>query len=185
VCGAGQMGLQITAVARRRGVTVIVSEPEAARRELARAFGAAHVIDPASQDVVRQVRGLTDGRGADAVILAVAVETLVNQALEMTRPLGRVVLFAGFERPARVEIDPNLVHYGEITLVGSEWIGTAPFHRPELYQQAVNLIAQGAVPVAWLITGRYPLDHIHEAFVAAAERRSLKVVVHTHTGGSG
>ena len=178
VCGAGQMGLQMTAVAWQQGARVVVSEPVALRREFAREFGAEAVIDPTSQDVVEQVLNFTNGHGADAVIVAIGLPPLVNQALEMTRPLGRVVLFAGFERPAKAEIDPNLIHYKEIALLGSEWIGTPPHHRPELYQQAIDLIAEGAVPVKRLITGQFRLDQIEEAFAAAADRRSLKVVIY-------
>jgi L-iditol 2-dehydrogenase len=177
VLGAGQMGLQLVAVARHYGAQVIVSEPVAMRRELAREFGAAYLIDPAKQDVVRQVREFTDGRGADVVIVAIGMPSLVNQSLEMARPGGRVVLFAGFERPARVELDPNLIHYNEIVVTGSEWLGIPPHHRPELYQQAIDFITQGIVPVERLITGRFPLEQIDKAFAMAADLQSLKIIV--------
>jgi L-iditol 2-dehydrogenase len=88
-----------------------------------------------------------------------------------------VVLFAGFERPAKVAFDPNLIHYHEVVLTGSEWIGLPPHHRPELYQQAIDLIAGGIIPVGRLITGRFKLAQIEAAFKAAADRRSLKVIV--------
>lgn len=180
VLGAGQMGLQLVAVARHYGAQVIVSEPVAMRRELAQDYGAALLIDPSKQDVVSQVREFTAGQGADVVIMAIGIPSLVNQSLEMVRLGGRVVLFAGFERPARAEIDPNLIHYNEIMITGSEWIGTPPHHRSELYQQAVDFIAQGIVPVERLITDRFPLEQIEKAFAVAANLNSLKVVIQTH-----
>jgi L-iditol 2-dehydrogenase len=178
------MGLQLTAVARWRGAHVMVSEPDDWRRGLAREFGAAHVINPSSQDAVEAVLEFTGGRGADAIILATGVQLLLNQALHMARQSGRVVLFAGFERPARVEIDPNLLHYKELVVTGSYWIGNPPHHHPELYQQAVDLIAQGVVPVKRLITSIYSLEQITQAFEAAADRRSLKVIVHMNGGNA-
>jgi L-iditol 2-dehydrogenase len=182
IYGAGQMGLQLIGVCREAGADVIVSEPLPARRELAGTFGATHLLDPARHDIEGEVLQLTGGQGADVVIIAIGLPSLVNQALKICRPLGRVVLFAGFERPARVEIDPNLIHYKEIVLTGSEWIGTPPHHRPELYQQAIDMIAGGTIPVARLVTHRFPLGRIQEAFQAAADHHSLKVVVHMTSG---
>lgn len=181
ICGAGQMGLQLTAVAHHLGARVAVSEPLEQRRRLAGEFGAEQLIDPSQQDVVEQTLAFTAGRGADAVIVAIGIPSLVNEALRMARPRGRVILFAGFERPAKVELDPNLIHYHEIILTGSEWIGTQPYHRPELYQQAVDLIAAGVVPVERLISGRFPLDQIEPAFVTAADHRSLKVILESQS----
>jgi L-iditol 2-dehydrogenase len=182
ILGAGQMGLQLTGVCHAAGARVIVSEPLATRRALAAEFGASQLLDPTRDNVESEVLHLTDGEGADVVIIAIGLPSLVNQSLHICRPLGRVILFAGFERPARVEIDPNLIHYKEIVLTGSEWIGTPPHHRPELYQQAIDMIARGTVPVARLITHRFPLGQIQEAFQAAADHHSLKVVVHMTPG---
>lgn len=177
VCGAGQMGLQLVAVAKWLGAHVLVSEPQELRRALAREWGADHVLDPNQQEVIRAVRALTEGRGADVVILAIGIPSLVNDALAMVRARGRVVLFAGFARPAKVEIDPNRLHYDEIVLTGSEWIGAPPHHQPLWYQQAVDLIAQKIIPVDKLITHRFTLEEIAHAFAKAADPRALKVIV--------
>lgn len=177
IFGAGQMGLQLAAVAKRQGARVIVSEPMASRREYARRFGADVVFDPSVQDVVEEARAQGNGDGVDCAILSVGVPSLVNQALEIVRPLGRVVLFAGFERPAAAQIDPNLIHYKELIVVGSEWIGTPPYHRAELYQQAIDLIANGSIPVGDLIASRFPLERIQEAFAAAQDPTVYKVIV--------
>ncbi len=177
ICGVGQMGLQLVAVASSCGARVVASEPIAARRERAREFGAESLIDPTRQDVVAEVRALTDGKGAHAVIVAVGIPALINHALQMTRALGRVVLFAGFELPTRAEIDANLIHYHEIVLTGSEWIGTPPQHRPELYQEAIDLIGHKQIPVQRLITERFELAHIERAFAAAANPNSLKIII--------
>ncbi len=177
VCGAGQMGLQVTALARARGARVITSEPRADRRRLALDFGATVTIDPLFHDLVGEVGQLTGGTGADSIILCIGVPSLVNEALMTTRDMGRVVLFAGFERPAVAQIDPNLIHYKELVVTGSEWFGVPPNHRPELYQQAIDLIAQGSVPVKRLISHRFRLEEIGEAFSTVASSSALKVVI--------
>jgi len=177
IIGAGQMGLQLTAVAALQGATVIVSEPQPLRREMALEFGATHTIDPKSNDVLKEVMALTGGQGVQSVIVSIGDPSLVNLALEMLANRGRAVLFGGFPRPARADFDPNLIHYKELTLTGSEWIGVPPHHRPELYQSAVNLIAEQKVPVKRLITACFPFSRIHEAFDAALDPSSLKIIV--------
>ena len=177
ICGAGQMGLQMVALAHHYGARVIVSEPVAMRRELAAEFGAAHLIDPTQEDAVKTVKELTNDEGADVVILTIGLPELVNHILQMARPLGRVVMFAGFERPAKVEIDPNIIHYNELVLTGSYWLSPPPYHRPQIYQQAVDFIAKGIVPVERLMTKHFRLEQLHEAFAAASDGRSLKIII--------
>lgn len=177
ILGAGQMGLQIAALACARGAQVIVSEPRAERRQLALELGATTTIDPSSQELVDEINRLTGGAGADAVILAIGIPALVNQAFRAVRKLGRIVLFAGFNRPAVAQIDPNLIHYKEMVVVGSHWFGVPPRHRPELYQQAIDRIADGTVPVKRFITHRFQLDDINQAFAAAATSGAMKVLI--------
>ena len=102
---------------------------------------------------------------------------LVGPALEVAGPGGRVVLFAGFgDRPQAV-VDLNRLHYEEIVLVGSEWIGAPPNQRRERYGEALDLLVSGVVPVERLVTARCGLDGIEDAFEAQRERRGLKTIL--------
>lgn len=111
------------------------------------------------------------------VVVTVGIGALVREALRLVAPRGRVVLFAGFPSQASVVIDPNEFHYGELSLTGSYWIGTAGDRNFDLYPEAASLIAGGSVPVEQLITRRFSLDEIEEAFLVMEERQCLKAMV--------
>jgi L-iditol 2-dehydrogenase len=165
VVGAGQMGLQIILAASLTGASVVAVDPLAERRELAVAFGAAEATDECP-----------DGE-ADVVILAVGDPDLVAPALRATGTGGRVILFAGFGGRGDALVDLNRVHYEEISVVGSEWIGTPPHTRHERYRQAHELLASGAAPLEQLVTARCGLAGITAAYEAQRARRGLKTIV--------
>jgi threonine dehydrogenase-like Zn-dependent dehydrogenase len=114
------MGLIHLVVARALGANVIASEPDEERRAGARALGAAAVIDPMTQDVPKTVKGLTNGDGADAAAVTTGAVPAVTPALNAVRKQGIVNLFGGFPPNSILELDPNLIHYNEIVLTGSQ-----------------------------------------------------------------
>jgi len=171
VLGAGQMGLQLVAAAAVAGADVLVAEPLAERRALAREFGAREVV---GADDWRQAAA---GFAPTVAILSIGDPGLVMPLVEAVEPGGRVVLFAGFGDRASVVLDLNRIHYREVAVVGSEWIGTPPNARPERYAEAAALLRSGRVPVERLVTGRCGLNGLGEAFAAVEERRGLKTVL--------
>jgi len=177
ILGAGQMALLHVVVAKLMGASVIVSEPLPSRRALALEFGADVVVDPAQEDVVARIREETGGAGADAVIVLVGSVALVTEALKMAASRCRVVLFAGFPEEAKVTFDPGLIHYNELCLVGSEWVGVHGSEDLSLYGQAVALISDGRVPVGRLVTARFPLNKILNAFEMVERQDGLKMII--------
>ncbi len=177
VLGAGPIGCLHTIVARRRGARVILSEPSRIRRELVQwkltgALQPLMILDPLQEDVVAQVRALTDDRGADIVICANPVAATVTQAVEMVRKAGKVALFGGLPRvDPRVTVDGNRIHYGEILLVG------AFSYHPVHHALALEFLANGGISGEAVITHRFPLAQVAEAFDVAAGGQALKVVV--------
>jgi len=167
VVGAGQMGLQLVLIASLAGAHVVAVDPLAERRKAALAFGAENAVD---------AKGWTDG-AADVVVLTVGDAALVAPALAAAAPGGRVILFAGFAEPAEALVDLNRIHYEEIALVGSEWIGTPPNERPEHYRQAHDLLASGAAPLERLVSVRCGFDGIEAAYEAQRTRTGLKAVL--------
>jgi L-iditol 2-dehydrogenase len=151
VIAAGSMGLKIIAAAARIGARVLAVEPVEPRRRLALDFGAERAVDAVGWQA--EAERWSEGRGVDAVILTIGEGALVMPAIAACRPGARVVLFAGFGKRAEVTIDLNLLHYREIALIGSEWVGTPPNQRRERYDQAAELIISGAIPVDRLVTG--------------------------------
>src|SRR5581483_949312 len=118
VVGQGPIGIILAVLARRRGARVITSDLFPQRHTISKAFGLEENIDASSQDTVATIKGLTEGRGADAVILAVAGNGLIRPAMDATRPGGRVLLFAQTQH-GEATIDPAAVCVDEKNLLGS------------------------------------------------------------------
>jgi len=171
ILGAGPMGLMHLLLGRALGAgPIIVSEPVAERRALAARWGADIVLDPAVDDVRGAVMSAT-GDGADAVIVSVGIGEMVSPALSLVRPQGIVNLFAGFPKGAPpVPFDPNLVHYGEVVLTGSQNATT------DQYRRTVQLLGQ--VPhMEELLTNRYPIEQAPEAYASRLTLTGLKSLV--------
>ena len=175
VIGLGAMGVQLVAVAARAGADVLAVEPRPERRALAVRFGATAAAEPA--DWRAAAAALWDGAGPDVVIVAVARAALAAEALAACAPGGRVVLFAGFGDDGVAAVDLNRIHYQEIALVGSEWVGTPPHQRLEHYAAAHDLLASGELELEQLVSDRTGLDGLEAALHAVRDQRSLKTVL--------
>ena len=173
VVAAGSMGLQMIAVASQLGARVTAVEPKSERRELARRFGATEAIE--SDRWPERVRAGADG-APRAVIVCAGDPKLVPQAIEAVATGGRVVLFAGFGDRSTTPVDLNAIHYREIELVGSEWIGAPPNQRRERYGQAAEIIASGSLPLEELVSARCSFDDLEDALLGRSELRVLKTV---------
>jgi L-iditol 2-dehydrogenase len=172
IVGAGPIGLLHLQVARSRGARVIVSDPLASRLEKARELGAHDTIDAGATDAVARVKELTGGRGADAVIVAVGGAGPIRQGLDMAAINGWVNAFAGTYPAAEMHVDPNLIHYRQLRFTGSH--DFTPHH----FTTALKLIEHGIIRVAPLISHRFALDDVREAFETTANRTGLKSMVH-------
>jgi len=171
IVGAGPIGLLHLQLAKNRGARVMVSDPLAARLEVAKGLGAHDVIDASAADPVARVKELTEGRGADAVIVAVGAEEPSRQALEMAAINGRVNFFAGAYPDTAFPFGTNLVHYKQMHVTGSHDF------TPHNFSTALKLIAYGIVDVERLISHRFELEGVKDALETAAGRGGLKSMV--------
>jgi L-iditol 2-dehydrogenase len=165
VVGGGQMGLQMVACAARAGARVSVAEPDQHRRVLAAEFGAG--------ETVAEISGA--GR-ADVVVLTVGAAGLVQPCVDACADGGRIVLFAGFGDVNEATIDVNRIHYREISIVGSEWIGRPPHTRHERYAEALELLV-GGLELERLVELTVGLDGIRDAFAAMQARTIMKAML--------
>ena len=174
IVGAGPLGLLHAELARARGASrVIVTQRSRRRQELARRFPVDEVVDASGGDQVQQVRELTDGEGADVVIVAAADPVVQGRALEMARKAGVVSLFAGLPGDlAHITVNSRLIHYGEIRLVGAS--DSTPRH----LALALDLLAAGRIHGEKLITHRLPLTDILEGYELVRSRQALKVLIY-------
>jgi L-iditol 2-dehydrogenase len=172
VIGQGPIGIILAALVQRAGATVVTSDLYPQRLKIAENYGLRHAVNASVSDPIERVRELTDGRGADAVILATAGNSLIKPAIDAARPGGRVMLFAQTQR-SEVAIDPAAVCVDEKTLLGSYSASV------DLQQENVRLVFSGELDFARLITHRFPLRQAVEALQLASHPgpESLKVVV--------
>jgi L-iditol 2-dehydrogenase len=178
VVGAGPIGCLHVRLARARGAArVLLIELNRRRLELAAGLVAPdEVIGAEGADTVAAVRQLTGGRGADVIIVAAGSGRAQEDALAMAARRGTVSFFGGLpkDRPT-ITCDANIVHYREVGIAGAN--GSSPGHN----QQALQLIASGAVPVADLITHRLPLEQAIEGIHAVTRGEAIKVTVEPST----
>jgi (R,R)-butanediol dehydrogenase/meso-butanediol dehydrogenase/diacetyl reductase len=161
VLGAGPIGLAITLWARHCGAgEVIVSERAAGRRALAERLGATRVVDPEREDLAA-VLAHSAPEGADVVFEAVGAPGLIQQALERVRFRGRVVV-------AGVCITPDTFQPGPAVLKEAALHFVLAYEKRD-FERTVELLEQGRIEPAALVTDRIGLDAVPAAF-AALER---------------
>ena len=172
VLGAGPIGLLHATLARRGGAAhVLVSDPSGPRRETALRLGATHVVDPLSEDLDGVVKQLTSGRGADVVVICIGRGELFVDALGLVRKGGQVNAFAGFKAGGSVNVDPNLIHYGEIHVTGTS------NSRRDHGEAAMRLLESGAIDADEIVTHVFVLDQVVEAIEFSASGSGVKVAV--------
>lgn len=171
VVGAGQIGLMHVQLARHLGGRVIACDLIEARLEKAKALGASDVINVSEADAVEAVQDLTEGRGANTVIVAVGTSKAAEMGIAMAGICGTVNFFAGFYPPQTMNIDPNVIHYKQLNVTGSHDF------TPHDFTSALKLIAHGTVNVKALISHRLPLDEIKPGFDTVAEQSGIKVMI--------
>ena len=171
--GQGPIGLLLMLLARREGCSVLVSDPIEERLQLAARLGADSGFNPRLVNVAEAVKPWTEGRGVDAVLVAAPSPALVQEALEAVRPGGRVLLFAQTSRKDRLDLPAAAVCVDEKQILGSYSADV------DLQEESARLVFEDRLPVAELITHRFPLERIEEAIGLATRPRpdSLKILV--------
>ncbi len=172
VIGQGPVGMLLMLLARRAGARVFTTDPMAERRAVSERLGAAATFDPLACSVAEEVRKLTAGRGADAVLVAVPLPAAVSEALAIARPGGRVLLFAQNDPHMKIEFAAADIGVEEKEILGSY---SAALDRQE---ESANLVFSRALPVSALITHRFSLEEFGAALsLAARPNNSLKILV--------
>jgi L-iditol 2-dehydrogenase len=173
VAGCGPIGLQLQMVTKLTGARIYSSDPMPERRGKSLALGATESFDPTNGKLVQEVKARTEGRGADAVLVAVAHPAVVEEALAAARPGGRVLLFAANDPVTRITFPASAVGIDEKEILGSYSAAV------DIQQEAADLVLQKKLPVIEIVTHRFPLARIQEGLELAANptAESLKVVI--------
>jgi L-iditol 2-dehydrogenase len=170
--GQGPIGIMLSVLARRVGARLITSDLYPQRLKIGAGYGLELTIDASRENVVERARDLTEGRGADAVILAVGGNTLIRTAMDAARAGGRVLLFAQTQHGEAV-IDPAAVCVDEKALLGSYSASI------DMQEQAAGFVMNREMDLEGLISHRFPLKQSNAALDLAAHPQpsSMKVLI--------
>jgi len=174
VIGAGAIGLMHAVLAKHAGPRrVIAVETDPQRLRQAAEFGCDVLLNPSEQDFSDRLSEATDGEGADVVIVAAGSAEAQRQAILSAGVGGRIVFFAGLPPgQGEVGLNTNLIHYRELSVVGS-YAST-----PHEMERALELVQSHSLQLEKLITHRFSLEKAAEAFQVASSKVGLKVAVH-------
>ena len=176
VVGAGGVGLSSVMGAALVGAhPIIVADTLDSKLRIAMEFGATHSVNAESENLVDAVEGLTGGEGVDYSFEAIGNTTAMADSFRALRRGGVATAVGIAPAGAKVSIDAGELVYQEKTLQGS-YYGSAHFQAdiPRLLQ----LYRAGKLPIERLISRRYRLDDVNEAFdalIAGEVARSVLV----------
>ena len=173
ILGQGPIGLLFTMLVKRSGATMLATDTMPHRRELASRLGAVAAVDPRDPSLAERILDMTNGRGADAVIVAASAPGIVEQAIRYSRPGSKLLLFAQTSHQERIEVSGADICVGERLLFGSYSASV------DLQKRSADLVFSGELPVEDLISHRFPLNEIRAAIDLALhpEPKSLKIIV--------
>ncbi len=170
IIGAGPMGLMHLKMAKHHGCEVMIADLLAERLALAGTMGADHLINSGQKDLKDEVMRLTDGRGADAVIISLGIPQVIEDNIKLTAKGGVCNIFGG-PPPSEITIDPRWLHYQEITLTGT-FAST-----PEDFRQCLGFIENREIVVSDLLSHRFTLDTFLDAVEKAKNQEMVRGIV--------
>jgi L-iditol 2-dehydrogenase len=168
VLGMGTLGLLAVQVLVAQGVRTLGVSRSTRRHDVARAVGAMAVATTEAEAHVEAARTLSGREGVDLVVETAGTAEAVEQAVAMARPGGRIVLTGLPHEPSAVNF--FFVVRRELAILGSM------IYQDE-FPEAIRLLASGAVRAERLLTHRFDLAAIGEAFAAHRSPDSIKVLV--------
>ena len=180
VIGQGPIGLMWAALARRTGARVLTSDLYPERHAIAARFGLRNPIHAGTENVIERVLEETEGRDADAVVLAVGGNALIKTAVAAARPGGKVMLFAQTQH-GEATFDPGAVCVDEKTLLGS-YSSSFP-----ILDEVTDLVFNGyrnGFDLTQLISHRFPIEQSVAAIEIASHPQadSMKIMIEPGSG---
>jgi len=165
IIGDGPIGLSFLQLVKRMGASYVVTAGRRpSRRKLSKKMGADLAIDVTTIGLENQLDELFD-----IVIIANSNPVSVSQAINLTRSGGHILLFSGYTYETKIEVDPNILHYRELQIHGSIDATVKDFNK------AVQLLPY--LKMDQLISAKFPLDQIKDAFQFAKNNDVIKVVI--------
>jgi len=170
IIGAGPMGLMHLKTAKYHGCEVMIADLIEERLSLAGTVGADYVINSGQVELKDEVMRLTNGRGADAVIISLGIPQVIEENMKLTAKGGVCNIFGG-PPASEIKLDPRWLHYQEITLTGT--FASTPKH----FRQCLRLIRDKKIIVSDLLSHRFTLDSFLDAVEKAKNQEMVRGIV--------
>ncbi|WP_040978638.1 zinc-dependent dehydrogenase [Oceanobacillus jeddahense] len=172
IIGAGPIGIMHAMLAKISGAAnVFISNRSTNRLEMAKEIDNSFITIPNS-DLKREIDLQTNGEGVDVCITACSSADAQTLSLELVKLNGRISFFGGLPKgKEKVELDTNLIHYKQLTILGTTKASN------EQFRKTLHFISSGLLDVKKLTTGKYHLNDIHDAFEEAMSGKGLKTVI--------
>lgn len=171
--GAGPIGLLLSAILKAKGLTVIISELSAKRKEKAREAGVAdYILDPSEVDVVTEVMKITQGQGADVAFECSSVNKVLDTLVAAMKPAGVLVIVSIWSHPATVNVHSVVMKELDIR-------GTIAYVND--HQATIKLVEDGKINLEPFITQRIQLDDlVSQGFETLIHNNesAVKIIVH-------
>jgi Zn-dependent alcohol dehydrogenase len=181
VLGCGGVGLNVVqGAAIAKAATIIASDLQAAKLDLAIHLGATHAIDPSADDITTLVAELTDGKMADYVFIATGAPAALASAAQLVGTMGAIVVVGMPATGVSGHFDPGALAARNQRILGSK-MGTSVIARdiPAL----IAKYQDGKLELDGLVSRTFPLDDINEAMDEVRSGAALRnVIVFDHGG---
>jgi alcohol dehydrogenase len=177
VYAQGPIGLSATAGARLMGASLVIGvDSNPVRLEMAKKMGADVVIDFTQEDPVAKVKELTDGRGADVAIEALGMQETFENCLKSVRPAGVVSSLGVYGDKVTVPLEGFVYGIGDIDIRSTLCPGGK-----ERMRALMSMVEAGRLDLGQLVTHRFDLDQIEEAYPLFSNQEDgvLKVAITT------
>ncbi len=173
VIGLGVMGMMHILLAPHYGAGKIIgTDMVDFRLEKARELGTDAIVNVSEESLKEAILTLTDGRGADTVIVGPNSIRAMNSGLQCGAPGGTVVFFTPAKPAEKLTIDPSYLYFRDINIVTSYSCG------PDDTRKSLEFIEKGIVSAQKLVTHRFSIDETELAYRTVAQAwDSLKVLI--------
>jgi len=173
IVGSGPMGALHLQVNRRAGARrIFIADIVESRLELLKKFKPDVIINTRKHDLVETVMEQTGGRGVDVVITACPAPDVQQQAVELAAKMGRINLFGGLPKgKEHVPMNTNRIHYNSIIVTGTTGASISQ------HERAMRFIEGGQIDTKSVISKKFSVSRIGEAFEFAMSGKGLKTII--------
>lgn len=173
IVGCGPLGYFHIQLAKIKGCTnIICIDLDQHRLNLAKQVGADHIFSPKEVDLKEAIFKVTDGIGANVIMIAAPDPQVVQHSLDWVAPRGRINIFGGMPQDHKgASFNLNKIHYQEITIQGTS--DSTPKH----LHQAMELIITNRIKTDFMITKKIGLTEAKETLVQRPDLKQIKFVV--------